>query len=184
METPVTLLDRLRSQKGQEDWVAFCNLYYPLVLSWCRRACSDYHQALDLTQEIFLDVHRKIGFFQRRKPGSLRAWFRRLLMTKLAVIQPRRFPELLEFDEIRELRSISQSGSTDRVQYQALFDAACEAIRHEFSELSWQMFQATFVEGEDPTAVGHRHGMSRNSVYIARCRITRRLKEYLTEKFI
>lgn len=184
METPISLLNRVRLRSSDSDWHEFCTIYYPLVLSWCRKSCGRYHEALDLVQEIFIDVHRNIGNFERRASGSLRGWLRRILYSRLSNMRAKRFPELVDFDELHELLAISHSGACDRIRYPEMFLAACAKVRPEFTETSWVAFERTFLANEDIHLVSQNLGISRNAVYVARSRIVRRLKDCLVENLI
>jgi hypothetical protein len=52
---------------------------------------------------------------------------------------------------------------------------AMEAVRPDFSEQIWQAFTGVSLENRDPIEVADELGMSRNAVYIAKCRVIRRL---------
>ncbi len=181
METPLGLLDRLRDTGSDRDWTVFASIYYPLVLQWCRRGGCPEGETMDMVQEVFLDVHQNIVDFKRRRRGSFRTWLRRILVSKLSRLRNRRFPDLIEFEELQECIAISHSGACDRIRYEELLANACEKIRPEFTEASWQAFWQTQFGGSDPVEVGAALGLTSNAVYVARCRITKRMKECLID---
>lgn len=184
VETPLSLLERLQKRSSDNDWREFCKLYQPLVVRWARRASASYHEALDMVQEVFIDVHRNVAHFDRRGPGAFRGWLRCVLHSKLSKLRSKRFPELVDFDELYELLAICHSGDADRARYQELLADACAKVKPEFSELSWQAFERTFLEQENTVDVAISLGMTRNAVYVARCRIINRLKECIADNLI
>jgi RNA polymerase sigma-70 factor (ECF subfamily) len=184
METPVSLLKRIRVPGNHADWERFATLYYPLVLSWAWRACGSYHNALDLTQTVFLNVHRSIHTFERQKSGAMRAWLRQILRNELTDLRAKRFPDLVDFNEVCELQSIRRSGSPESIAYDELFHQACDLARPEFSTHAWAIFERTFIQGEDMEAVATDLGVTKNALYVVRTRVIRRLKEILAENIL
>lgn len=181
METPLALLDRLRNTGSEADWNVFASIYYPLVLQWCKRSGCLEGETMDMVQEVFLDVYQNIVDFKRRRRGSFRTWLRRILMSKLSRLRNRRFPELIEFEELQECIAIYNSGACDKIRYEELLEKACEKVRPEFKAVAWQAFWRTEFDRSDPGEVGGALGITPNSVYIARCRITKRMKECLID---
>lgn len=179
METPLGLLDRLRETGSERDWAVFAAIYYPLVLRWCKRSGCAEDEAMDVVQEVFLDVHLNIIDFKRRRSGSFRAWLRRILLSKLNRMRSRRFPELVEFDELQESIALSHTGNGDSIRFEELLDRAKEIVRTEFEDLSWRAFCETHFADGNPVEVAATLGLSINAVYVARCRITKRMKECL-----
>ena len=182
MQTPVSLLHRIQTGGSDTDWTRFCQIYYPLVLQWARRSSSSLEQdeAMDVVQEVFLDVHRNICHFQRQGAGALRGWFRTILRSKLTDLRRKRFPEVVDFTESHEaLRAcITDSDGLGR-QYQEILEKACAITKVDFAENTWEAFHRTQILGEDPEQVGKAMGLTRNAVYVARFRVMRRFEEVL-----
>lgn len=182
MNTPLTLIGRIQSVDGsREDWNRFCDLYYPLVLKWSRACCADSHEAQDVAQEIFLDVHRRIMAFSRKRPGSMRTWLRRILHSKVYNSRHKRFPLLMDFSKLQESEQLSHSGREEITRHDELFTTACERIRREFTDGTWEAFYRTHVLGEGAGLVSKALGITPNAVYVARSRVILRLKQQLSE---
>ena len=60
---------------------------------------------------------------------------------------------------------------------QHLFNWACEQIKQQFNESTWNAFVQTAVDGRKPADVASDLGISVGAVYIAKTRVTQRLKE-------
>ena len=65
------LRDRLPAQ-DPEALAAFFDLYFPRVYGYLRRLLRDEHLAEDLTQEVFVHVHRALPSYDSDRP--LRPW--------------------------------------------------------------------------------------------------------------
>lgn len=184
MNTPVSLLNRIRDHAHPGDWERFADLYYPLVFSWAWRACGAYHDALDLTQTVFLNVHRSLQSFEHRGAGSLRAWLRQILRNELNDLRAKRFPDLVDFNELFELQSLRRSGTPESAGYDSIFQEVCSMVRPEFSDHAWDIFERTFIQGKDMGQVARDLGVSKNTLYMARTRVIRRMKQVLAEKLL
>ncbi|MEM9412951.1 MAG: sigma-70 family RNA polymerase sigma factor, partial [Planctomycetota bacterium] len=57
-----------------------------------------------------------------------------------------------------------------------LFNWACEQIRDQFNESTWKAFWGTAVEGDKPADVADSLGISVGAVYIAKTRVTKKLR--------
>ena len=58
---------------------------------------------------------------------------------------------------------------------------AADQIRTEFSEATWQVFWQTAIEGVSIAEVAESTGRSTGAIYVARYRVTARLKEKVSE---
>ncbi len=181
MITSLSLLKKIQTSQSDAVWNDFHGVYYPLVASWCLRLCRNHDDAMDLVQEVFLAVHQNIQHFHHQGIGSLRIWLKNLLRRNLAKLRQTRFPKLVDFDEMQEILAISRSCAADGQRYESLFQQACAVVAQEFTPNSWQAFVRTHINEEDPVLVGMALNMSRNAVYVARCRITLRLKACLAD---
>lgn len=184
METSLSMLTRLQLGGEGADWVAFCDRYHPLLINWCRRQISNIDDTEDIVQNVFMDIFRNIKHFKHHgKPGSLRGYLKRILRTKVINLRKERFPELVDFDEMRELILPNYSDNTAEA-CESLFRQACEIVKQEFEETTWTAFMRTHVGHEKAEKVSIDMGLSRASIYISRCRIIFRLKECLADLII
>lgn len=182
MKTPLALIERLQSGNCQESWDKFCSLYYPLVYAWCLQSTRDPELAQDSAQEIFIDIFRGIDGFERRGEGSLRAWLRQVMVFRLAKLSRKRFPQLMTFDELSATRTLLSAGGIDGIDYQGMFDRACDTVRPNYTPLQWEIFDRTHLKDEAPDAVAAELGISTNAVYIVRFRVSTSLKKALLDQ--
>jgi RNA polymerase sigma-70 factor (ECF subfamily) len=184
-----SLLDRLREQ-DVEAWQRLTDLYGPLVYSWCRRAGLMPADAADVMQEVFIAVSRAIKTFRRDLPGStFHGWIATITRNKIqdhfrrCATQPlakggsdaqQMLHSLAAVDE-RSISTASPSAADRRV----LLARATQLVRAEFEERTWRAFWMTTVENHLPADAADELGVSLNSVYKARSRVLRRLREEL-----
>jgi RNA polymerase sigma-70 factor (ECF subfamily) len=178
--TSTSLLLRARACDASA-WNRLVNLYTPLIYRWCRRAGLQAADAADVGQEVFRAVARKLSDFRRSQPGdSFRAWLRIITLNKLR-------------DHARHLRkertgllsmfaapgpADAQPGTqTDTEEKQLLYARALEQIRAAFEPRTWQAFWRVAVDNEYAVHVAADLGMSCNSVYLAKSRVLRKLRE-------
>ncbi|MCA9200620.1 MAG: sigma-70 family RNA polymerase sigma factor [Pirellulaceae bacterium] len=170
----------------QAAWDRLVKLYAPLVYYWCRRSGLQPTDAENVGQEVFLAVARKLKEFEKEKSrGSFRNWIR--LITKNKVTDHRRAKTKLPTGEGGSeahfmLRTLADPHlenrdltSSDEISF--LYGRAVALIRTEFSERDWTVFYRVVVQGNRPNDVADELGVSVNSVYLAKSRITRRLKQ-------
>lgn len=75
METPVSLLERLRLRPGPEAWQRLTDLYAPLVRSWVARDRLQPADADDVCQEVMAVVVRELPQFRHDlRRGAFRRW--------------------------------------------------------------------------------------------------------------
>jgi RNA polymerase sigma-70 factor (ECF subfamily) len=161
--------------------------FAPLVYRWVLRAGLNPEDAKDVVQDVFRAVIVKIADFHRERPGdSFRGWLFAITRNKLGDFYRRRLrsPRALGgSDALRRLQQVetddtSADGSPDD-GIKALCDRALRLIRSEFKESDWRAFLHVVVNGQPPGDIARDLNISVNSVYLAKSRILRRLRQEL-----
>jgi RNA polymerase sigma-70 factor, ECF subfamily len=187
--TSSSLLVRVKSL-NQAAWERLIGLYNPLVYRWCRRSQLQGPDAIDIGQEVFAAVFRKIGEFQHGRPGSFRKWLRTITRNKVTDFlrrQQRHVEAAGGSSALMRLQEVPEEVNDDgdivpaKVDKAILFQRALQLVQCEFEERTWQAFWRVIVEDEKPAAVAKELAMSRNAVYLAKSRIIRRLREEYSE---
>ena len=183
-----TLLARVRKQEP-EAWQRFVDLFGPTVYRWCRAAAIEKDEAGDVVQDVFLAVAKNVQRFDREKAsGSFTAWIASIARNKI-------------HDHYRRLarRPIARGGTAaqmsiaelpEPVSKEEVIEAqrklprrAMELVRAEFENRTWSAFWKTVVEGRPTGDVADELAMNVASVYQAKSRILRRLRQE-TEGFL
>jgi RNA polymerase sigma-70 factor (ECF subfamily) len=180
--TSLSLLDRARL-RDEPSWSRLVTLCGPLVEAWCVRGGARREDAADLAQEVFLAVWGGLADFQRRGPGSFRAWVRGITRHKLLDYYRRagRHPAAAAggstaYGQMQEVADPAPGSDEDADEVSGLYHRALELVRGEFEERTWQAFWLSAVEGLDSPAVAAKLGMSAVAVRIAKSRVLARLR--------
>jgi RNA polymerase sigma-70 factor (ECF subfamily) len=190
--TPTTrpsLLVRLRDPRDERAWDEFVGIYAPLVYRLARRKGLQDADAADLVQEVCRAVAAAIerGDYDPAR-GSFRGWLFRIARN-LAVNHLVR--------QARQVRGSGDTGVHDLLEAQpareddsALFEVeyrrqllawAAEQVQGEFSELTWQAFWQTGVEGRPAGEVALALGTTVGTVYHCKSRVMARLRKRIDE---
>jgi RNA polymerase sigma-70 factor (ECF subfamily) len=183
-ETRYSLIARLESFQDDEAWREFLALYRPVVYRIARRRGLQHADAEDLTQRVFTAVGRAIGDFDPDlSRGRFRSWLARIAQNATINMLTRRpFDAATGGTSVFEIldKQIGRGQCPQDIMQlelrRGLFRWAAERIRGDFLETTWRAFWLTMVEGQDIGKTAATLGISVGSVYVARSRIIRRLK--------
>jgi RNA polymerase sigma-70 factor, ECF subfamily len=180
MNTPITLLERLRTPNEPSAWGRFVDLYTPVLFAWARQLGLSDPDAADLVQEVFVLLLQKLPEFRYERGKSFRAWLKTITLNKYREDRRRRVP--LSAGE-GELEAVPESAEAfwEQDYRDHLTRRALEVMKAEFQPTTWKAFWELVVNGRPGTEVAGELGVSVNSVYIARSRVLRRLRQELSE---
>ena len=183
--TQPSLLLRIRDPRDRVAWGAFVQIYTPLIHAYGRRRGLQDADAADLAQDVLRCVARSAGGFQYDPArGSFRGWLLTITRNELRKFGARKSRQAggTGESEVRQFLEQQPDPADDDEQWQreyqwSLFQWAAEKVRCEFREATWQAFWHTAVAGRDVEAVAKELGITAGAVYIARSRITARIRE-------
>jgi RNA polymerase sigma-70 factor (ECF subfamily) len=181
LQTPLTLLERLRQPGDDAAWGRFVELYTPVLFTWARRCGEDEHDAADLLQEVFIALVQTLPTFTHNGQSRFRAWLRTLLLNKLRDRKRR---------QTRAGRALAQRPCEEMLPdvaelfweadyHREVARRALELMQAEFAPTTWKACWDTIVQGRAVEQVAHELGITENAVYIGRCRVLRRLRQEL-----
>jgi RNA polymerase sigma-70 factor (ECF subfamily) len=181
METRKTLLERVRDSSDHPAWGEFVELYAPLVFRFARGRGAVEADAADVCQEVMRVVARVMPDFEYDpERGSFRSWLYTVTRRQLA----RHFRREARGRRIEVPEEGGDGGfreAWDAEWRRHLLDRAVRRVKGQVGEGQWQAFWRTAVLEEDPAEVGRDLGMSREAVYMARSRISGRMREALRD---
>lgn len=182
-KTPVSLLDRLRSDPNdQQAWARFVNLYTPLLYYWARKTGFHQTEADDLVQEVFAVLAAKLPAFTYNPDKTFRGWLRTVAENKWHDIFRKRkgqTADSLPPGEVADARPDVTEEFWEREFQDHLQKRALEVMKTDFSTQAWQAFWAVVVEGKTPASVAELQQRDRNAVYQDKFRVLERLREEL-----
>jgi RNA polymerase sigma-70 factor (ECF subfamily) len=189
-ETRETLIRRLPDAADAEAWDIFVEIYGPLLFRLARARGMQPADADDFVQEVFTAVARSIErYLADEDRGPFRAWLFRIASNLAINFLTRLKHRRLGTGDSRVSRLLAEqpAASADSSllfasEYRReLFRWAAERVRAEVSQRQWLAFWRTSVDDCPIDEVARELGVSVGSVYIARCRITKRIRELIRE---
>lgn len=180
-------LVRLREMQSPA-WSRLVETYSPVIYGWCRKSGLTGHDAADVVQDVFATISSKLHQFDRDRPGaSFRAWMATITRTKLAdhyrrqTRQPQAKGGTNAIEWLQSVPDLDGDPSTISAFAVTVAQRVLELIRDEFEVKTWEAFRLTAIENIPAGEVAERLSLRVASVYQARCRVLRRLKQRLSE---
>jgi RNA polymerase sigma-70 factor (ECF subfamily) len=176
---------RLRDPQDETAWAQFVDLYTPLVYGYARKQGLQDADAADLSQEVLRAVACAVGRLEYDPArGAFRNWLFTIVRHKLSNWWAGRKNRSCgsgdtETHWLLEQCPAPEEGEAEwEVEWERrLFAWACEQVRREVADTTWQAFWKTAVDGQPGKQVAADLGISVAAVYLARSRILARLKE-------
>lgn len=179
--TPYTLLHDLQQTDPPPDkWEQFHQLYAPILIAWGKQQGFQTDDALDIAQDVLAVVARTLSRFDETQGGSFRSWLYTITKRKAADYRDhlRRSPRV-GLDGVPE--PVAPNILSDEDDYRvALVHRACQLIRDDFEERTWEAFVRCQRNGERAGDVAAALGVDRQTVYAACNRVLVRLRSVIT----
>src|SRR5437870_1640854 len=181
-QTSDSLLERLRQPGEQEAWTRFVKLYTPFLYHWACRLGLNEQDAADLVQEVFLVLVQKLPEFSYDRHKSFRGWLRTVMLNKWRDHQRRRSLAAVHQSEevLCDLVGPDDAADFEEAEYRRhLVSRALRLMQVEFQPTTWQACWEHVVSGRPAAEVAAELGLSVDSVYAAKSRVLRRLRQEL-----
>lgn len=183
LTTAASLLVQLREPRDHKAWGRFVELYSPLLYHWLRDSGLQPADSADVVQEVFVAVFSHAPQFDRQRTGSFRAWLKTIVQNKVRTFLRRRTVTMSIEGQTLAVPPTTLA-NWDAEYATTLLARALELIESEFEPTTWKAFRLLQMDGQPAAQVAAELGVSRNAVYIARCRVLSRLRaevEYLLD---
>ena len=189
LTTQPSLLLRIRDPRDAQAWARFVELYTPFLYGVCKQQGLQAADAADVTQEVMRTLASAIPRF-RYDPGrgAFRNWLFTVARSRINDFfrARRRQPVGTGESAVHELLEGQPDGAAgdddwEQSWRQHVLAWAAERVRAEFEPGTWRAFWATAVEGRAVREVAAELGLSAGAVYIARSRVTARLRSVVEE---
>lgn len=188
LTTQPSLLLRIRDPRDAQAWARFVELYTPFLFGVCKQQGLQSADASDVTQEVMRTVASAIPRF-RYDPdrGAFRNWLFTVARSRINDFfrarqrQPVGTGESAVHELLEEQPDESGEDDWEQSWRQHVLSWAAERVRGEFEPATWRAFWATAVEGRAVKDVAAELGLSAGAVYIARSRVTARLRGVVEE---
>ena len=188
-ETRDSLLVQVRSPANREAWEEFVLLYRPVICRLARRRGLQDADAQDLAQQVLIAVASAIGDWEKSNEAvRFRHWLRRVARNAIVNALARRpHDRAAGGTSVQELLA-QQPGDDPEADAQIeleyrreLYRRAARIVRGDIDPETWRAFELTVIENRsiDETAVELHKPVG--TIYAARSRIMRRLREAVQE---
>lgn len=180
--TPVSLLQRLRQPAAQDAWARFVRLYTPLLYYWARRLGCPDEDAADLVQDVFAVLVEKLPEFSYDPGRSFRSWLRTVTLNKFRDGRRERAarPRPGRDEALGEVPAPDPAAAFEEAEYRDfLVGRALRLMQSDFQPTTWKACWEHGVCGRPAPEVAAELGLSEGAVYVATCRVLRRLREEL-----
>jgi RNA polymerase sigma-70 factor (ECF subfamily) len=185
MDTPVSLLERLRDGTDQEAWRQLDALYRPLICRWLLRDPALREEADDLAQEVMGVLVRELPGFRRQRTGSFRRWLRQVTSNQVQAFRrrERRRPRALGEPDDDPLAQLSDPNSElsrlwDREHDRHVLRRLLEFLESDsqFAPSTLAAFRLVVFDEVKPAVAAAELGLTVNAVLLAKSRVLKRLR--------
>nr|WP_286177301.1 sigma-70 family RNA polymerase sigma factor [Rhodopirellula sp. JC639] len=176
----------MRDRENHGAWSEFLEIYEPVIYRLARRRQLQDADAREIVQEVLLRVAAAIDRFDPEASGSFRGWLsqttRRVVVDRFRRLAATACPVGGQSDPFAEVADGSENPfevEFDLEHRRQLFRCAAEHLQRELSATSWTAFWRTAVQGHPARVVASQLGISEGAVYVARCRVLKRIREFI-----
>ena len=188
-ETRPSLLVRLKDRADQEAWHEFAEIYQPVIYRLARRKGLQDADAEDLTQLVLMAVSKAVERWEHDpRRARFRTWLHRVAQNAILNALTRGKPDRGSGDSALLALLNNQPGKEGpnsdllRLEYRReVFRWAARQIRDEFQPATWDAFWLSAIEGRRVEEVAKQLSKTPGSIYAARSRVIRRMKEKVAE---
>jgi RNA polymerase sigma-70 factor (ECF subfamily) len=173
------MLLRLRNFQDVAAWRTFADVYGRLVYRYCRRRGLQEADAVDVTQEVLVQVSRSMPRFEYQpQRGRFRGWLATVTRNKLNRFWKR---NLTTKQLCVEDAPATCDLTWDDEYHQMLLAAAVERTKPHFEPLTWQAFELVWFDELAAAETARRLKLPIERVYVAKSRVLKRLQQTVAE---
>lgn len=177
--TSLSLLARLKGDKGSgPGWDEFVQRYQPRILSWCRRWGLQESDALDVSQNVMLQLAKQMHTFEYKPGGRFRAWLKTIARRAWYDYTLRRKKAEFQAPESDMWRKLDNADAEQDLLTaleeecnRELLQVAMGVVQTRVKDKTWQAFKMTELDGQSADEVAQQLEIARAHVYVAKGRI-------------
>jgi RNA polymerase sigma factor (sigma-70 family) len=184
-QTSLTLMERLRQFPwNTEAWERFVELYRPKIFGWCRAWGLQEADAEDVAQDVIAKLTQKMASFDYDRTRCFRAWLKTITQHALSDLMASRCRALGD-GAIPIVASLeARTDLEKRIEElfdRELLDLAIARVRERVAPVTWNAFRLTTFEEFSGAQASKFLGMPIASVFVAKHRVQKILKEELAK---
>lgn len=187
-ETNESLIVQVRDPSNRAAWEMFEQLYRPVIFRIARAKGLQHTDAMDLVQQVLISVSSAIDRYEKQHDGvRFRNWLGRIArnaILKALSRQPRDRAsggsEMLEV--LSEIPADPETDALINLEYRReIFQRAAQCVRGQSQEVTWLAFEMTELQQISIERTAALLQISSGSVYAARSRIMRRIRNTIRQ---
>ena len=188
LNTRQTLLLKIRDSNDARSWSEFVEIYTPLLYNYFLSRGLNDADAADLGQEVMRSVAKAIARFDYDpEKGTFRSWLYTIARNHLnnffkkSARQPKGSGRTTIVTLVNQIEdeSANMESYWELEHRRRLFEWAAEKIRDNYEQHSWEAFERVALHQEDAATVAQSLNMKLGAVYVAKSRITAKLRELI-----
>ena len=184
--TRSSVIRAVADPENEAAWQRLFDLYAGFVFSIARSKGLNDADADDIVQTVFADLARNLPTFKYdRAKGRFRSYLSGLVHWRVndRLRSGKRDAELKSafWDEAKSASTAEDEDFEEREWQQAAMEETLRRIKPEVRPEHYAAFVASAVEGQDTDIVTKLYGISRDSLYQIRKRLTVKLREKLAK---
>lgn len=189
--TTTQLLDALKSPSNAAMWSTFDQRFRPILIAFAVQHGLSHVDAEDAAQTALSDfsVLYQRGGYDRSK-GRLRSWLIGIALKRIASLR-RSNARASQAVALPPSESVTNSSSEDEAAWnEAVRKAVLERalaelrVRTRLDDRTISAFELTALRGVAPEAAAATCGMTVDEVYVAKNRVTRKLRDITAELLV
>jgi RNA polymerase sigma-70 factor (ECF subfamily) len=185
LRTRASLMGRLRQQPtDQAAWKEFVDRYGPRIYDWCLKWHLQPTDAEDVTQNVLLNLARKMQSFAYDPSLRFRAWLRIVTHHALSDFLAGRKIGDVGGGGNQQLQCLAKQETSADLQQtleaefdHELLEEALARVQLRVSAQRWQAFRLTVLEGLPGAAVAKQLGMKVATVYTAKGKVQKMVQD-------
>ena len=182
--TRLSFLDRLRDRSSASGWVEFDERYRELLYRYARRRGASHVEAEDVVQEVQMHLYKAFDRFQYDpSKGRFRSYLRTSVIHAMTRRASRRAKQEAAVDPalfaFRADGAAHGDAEWDHEWRLHRLRSAMRAIAGEFAPTTLEAFRLHVLAGWPVETTAEALRMTRASVYQAKCRVLKRLRDWV-----
>lgn len=183
--TRLTFLMRLKDRSDSLGWHEFQDRYAELLYRYARSVGASHSDAEDVVQEVAMYLFKAMdGFEYDATKGRFRSYLRASVVNALARKKKKDAKQAAAVDpqNFDFIQAKTEAGSDERWEREWRLHRlrwALRAVAGEFEEKTMQAFQLHVLGGMSVDDTAAEIGLSKASVYQAKSRVLKRVREQL-----
>lgn len=178
--TRVSLLQRVRDRSDAVAWEEFVRLYRPILLRYARARGLNPSDAEDIAQSCLATITEKIASFEYDPTrGRFRGWLRMMVNRRVLNMLQKRRERSADSEAFLQpqQREPAPEEVWNKIWLEEHLKYCLDQIRPQVEHKTFEAFRRAALEHEPIEQVCHALKMNAGQVYVARSRVTKRLRE-------